>query len=70
MHNPEVGGLDVSAKMVALVAVMRKLLHAIFGMFKYDAPSMAPSSVLLSPSPRRPPGPALLNQPTLFSGRF
>ena len=25
-------------KMVALVAVMRKLLHAIFGMFKYDAP--------------------------------
>ena len=23
--------------MVALVAVMRKLLHAIFGMFKYDA---------------------------------
>ncbi len=24
--------------MVALVAVMRKLLHAIFGMFKYDAP--------------------------------
>jgi transposase len=25
-------------KMVALVAVMRKLLHAIFGMFKHDAP--------------------------------
>lgn len=25
-------------KMVALVAVMRKLLHAIFGMFKYDDP--------------------------------
>jgi transposase len=25
-------------KMVALVAVMRKLLHAIFGMLKYDAP--------------------------------
>ena len=24
--------------MAALVAVMRKLLHAIFGMFKYDAP--------------------------------
>ena len=24
-------------KMVALVAVMRKLLHAVFGMFKHDA---------------------------------
>jgi transposase len=38
--------------MVALVAVMRKLLHAIFGMFKHDAafdgaklyPALAPAT--------------------------
>jgi len=37
-------------KMVALVAVMRKLLHAIFGMFKYDAPS---DGAKLCPAPSR-----------------
>jgi transposase len=40
-------------KMVALVAVMRKLLHAIFGMFKYDAPfdgaKLCPSLSLATP---------------------
>jgi transposase len=40
-------------KMVALVAVMRKLLHAIFGMFKYDAPfdgaKLCPALCLATP---------------------
>ena len=42
-HDPALQGyyrhLQASGKckMVALVAVMRKLLHAIFGMFKHDA---------------------------------
>jgi transposase len=40
-------------KMVALVAVMRKLLHAIFGMFKYDAPfdgaKLCPALTLAAP---------------------
>ena len=41
-------------KMVALVAVIRKLLHAIFGMFKHDTlfdgarlcPTLAPAAML------------------------
>ena len=41
-------------KMVALVAVMRKLLHAIFGMFKHDAPfdgaKLCPDLALPAPS--------------------
>jgi hypothetical protein len=53
-------------KMVALVAVMRKLLHAIFGMLKYDAPFDGPSSVRLSPSPRRPRSPVLRHHPILI----
>jgi transposase len=40
-------------KMVALVAVMRKLLHAIFGMFKHDAPfegaKLCPALTLAAP---------------------
>jgi transposase len=42
-HNPHLQSFYLhlqtlgKCKMVALVAVMRKLLHAIFGMFKYDA---------------------------------
>lgn len=41
-------------KMVALVAVMRKLLHAIFGMFKHDAPfddsKVCPALSLVAPA--------------------
>jgi len=41
-------------KMVALVAVMRKLLHAIFGMFKHEAPfagtKFCPALTLATPS--------------------
>jgi transposase len=43
LHNPHLQSFYLhlqtlgKCKMVALVAVMRKLLHAIFGMFKHDA---------------------------------
>jgi len=47
LHHLQARG---KCKMVALVAVMRKLLHAIFGMFKYDAPF---DGAKLCPTPSR-----------------
>ena len=59
-HDPHLRGFYQlllargKAKMQALVAVMRKLLHAIFGMFRHDQPYhgnrlFAPLSVALAP---------------------
>jgi len=48
---------QVKPKMVALIAVMRKLRHGIYGMFKHQQPLMAPSSIaspILTFPQRRP----------------